>query len=118
MSDSATVLVIDDSAVITTAARAILGRAGYEVVLAGTRADGLAAAREHVPDVVLLDAMLPDAEPEDAADTIGALREAGVRRVLMCSGLEDSELPDADGRVPKPCAADRLLAAVAEAVRA
>ena len=116
MGSTATVLVIDDSAVITTTARVILDRAGYAVLHAATRADGLAVAREHAPVVVLLDAVLPDADAEDAEDTIRALRDAGVRRVLMCSGLDDSELPEADGRVPKPLAADRLLAAVGEAV--
>ena len=116
MSAPSSVLVIDDSAVITMTARAILGRAGYEVLLAGTRADGLAAARRHAPDVVLLDAVLPDADETHAEETVRALREAGAGRVLMCSGLDASELPPADGHLAKPFAADRLLAAVAEAV--
>jgi CheY-like chemotaxis protein len=116
MSAPATVLVIDDSAVITMTARAILARAGHHVLLAGTRAEGLATAREHAPDVVLLDAVLPDADETHAEETVRALREAGAGRVLMCSGLDASELPAADGHVAKPLAADRLLAAVAGAV--
>ena len=116
MSAPATVLVIDDSAVITMTARAILGRAGHNVVSAGTRADGLAAAREHAPDVVLLDAVLPDGDETHAEETVRALREAGARRVLMCSGLDASALPAADGHVAKPFVPDRLLDAVAGAV--
>lgn len=65
----ARVLVIDDDPDVSLLARLQLEGAGFEVVEAGTAADGLALARDAAPDVVLLDWMLPD------GDGMGVLAE-------------------------------------------
>ncbi|MGB7293976.1 MAG: response regulator [Candidatus Aminicenantales bacterium] len=49
------VLVIDQDIVFAHDCEARLRQAGYDVILAPTAAEGLRAAREHVPDVILLD---------------------------------------------------------------
>ena len=53
------VLVIDDEAPIRLLCRVNLEAEGMEVIEAGDGPSGLAAAREHSPDVVLLDVMMP-----------------------------------------------------------
>jgi two-component system phosphate regulon response regulator PhoB len=56
----ARVLVIDDELDLREVLRYNLGSAGHDVTLAETGAQGLALARAEIPDVVLLDLMLPD----------------------------------------------------------
>jgi DNA-binding response OmpR family regulator len=53
------VLVIDDEPPIRLLCRVNLEAEGMEVVEAGDGPKGLAAAREQLPDVILLDVMMP-----------------------------------------------------------
>jgi len=53
------VLVIDDEAPIRLLCRVNLEAEGMEVLEAADGPSGLAEAREHAPDVVLLDVMMP-----------------------------------------------------------
>jgi two-component system alkaline phosphatase synthesis response regulator PhoP len=53
------VLVIDDEAPIRLLCRVNLEAEGMDVVEAGDGPSGLAAAKEHRPDVILLDVMMP-----------------------------------------------------------
>lgn len=53
-------LVIDDSSVIRKVARVLLNSLGYEVIEAGSGADGIAACAAQMPDAILLDWDLPD----------------------------------------------------------
>ncbi|HEU5394177.1 MAG TPA: sigma-54 dependent transcriptional regulator, partial [Candidatus Methylomirabilis sp.] len=55
-----TLLIIDDERTIRLSLRHHFQKKGFRVVEAGTAAQGLAAAAEHGPDVVLLDLKLPD----------------------------------------------------------
>lgn len=54
------ILVVDDQLLCRMILRAGLGEACYDTLLAGTAAEGLALATEHLPDLVLLDYNLPD----------------------------------------------------------
>src|SRR3990170_1575038 len=54
-----TVLVVDDEEAIAEAVRARLQSEGLNVVVAGDGAGALELARQHRPDVVVLDLMLP-----------------------------------------------------------
>jgi CheY-like chemotaxis protein len=56
---SATVLLIEDSKFIRVTSQRELMRAGYSVVMAADGEQGLRMARENMPDVILLDMMLP-----------------------------------------------------------
>jgi two-component system nitrogen regulation response regulator GlnG len=55
-----TLLVIDDEESVRYSFRRVFGNEGVAVLTAATAADGLARAREHNPDVVVLDLQLPD----------------------------------------------------------
>jgi len=55
-----TLLIIDDERTIRLSMRHHFEKKGFRVVEAGNAAQGLAAAAEHGPDVVLLDLKLPD----------------------------------------------------------
>ena len=56
---SASVLIIDDQPFFTTMLRGSLEQQGFRVLVANSGPDGLALAKKHVPDVVLLDIEMP-----------------------------------------------------------
>lgn len=58
-SDMKTILVMDDSSATRTMLQAILTAQGYQAVLARNCTEGFAAIEQCVPDLVLLDLMMP-----------------------------------------------------------
>lgn len=58
--ESKTVLIVEDDPASLDIFETILRYGGYEVVTAQTGADGLARARELLPDAVVVDIGLPD----------------------------------------------------------
>jgi CheY-like chemotaxis protein len=56
---SAKVLLIDDSKFLRRANELALSRHGYSVLVAADGEEGLRVAREKIPDVIVLDLMLP-----------------------------------------------------------
>jgi DNA-binding response OmpR family regulator len=69
----ARVMVVDDDPDIRVSLEEALKMAGYEVDSAGNGAAALAICREHCPDLVLLDQMMPDI---DGLEVCRRLREA------------------------------------------
>lgn len=53
------VLIVDDSPTETYAFQGMLEKHGYEVLTADNGADGVALARQELPDVVLMDIVMP-----------------------------------------------------------
>ena len=60
MNKTTSILVVDDDPAILKIYSEILRAEGYEVWEASTGQEGLQAARERRPDLVLLDVMLPE----------------------------------------------------------
>jgi len=56
---SVSVLVIDDQPFFTNMLRGVLEQQGFRVLVANSGSDGLASAKQHVPDVILLDIEMP-----------------------------------------------------------
>jgi twitching motility two-component system response regulator PilH len=55
----ARILVVDDSPTETEAFRTVLEKNGHEVLNAENGADGVAVARQELPDLVLMDIVMP-----------------------------------------------------------
>ncbi|MBW1990373.1 MAG: diguanylate cyclase [Deltaproteobacteria bacterium] len=55
----ATILVIDDSRLVAHVAKNILTKKGHEVLLASDGAEGLELAKSKMPDLILLDLIMP-----------------------------------------------------------
>jgi two-component system cell cycle response regulator DivK len=66
------VLIVDDSDLNRKLARDLLHAAGLSTLEAGTGAEGVALADEHVPDVVLMDLRLPDMDGTEAVRRLRA----------------------------------------------
>ena len=114
------ILVIDDEEAIRLFLAATLEDEGYEVVTAGTGGEGLALAKERVPDLVLLDLMLPDMS---GIQVLGGLKSAMPHIcVVMITAYRETDTAvqamklDAFDYVNKPINLDRLLKVVAKAL--
>lgn len=118
---SGRVLLIEDEPNIATAISFLLGRAGWRVSTHSDGATALEAVARHLPDVVVLDVMLPG---RSGFDVLGGIRE-GVGEVpadvpvlmLTAKGqTKDRERAAALGAtrfMTKPFSNQELVAAVA-----
>lgn len=61
------VLIVDDNERNRRLARDVLLAAGFRTLEAGSGAEGVAVATEHLPNVVLMDIRLPDMNGTEAA---------------------------------------------------
>jgi len=109
------ILVIDDEPKIVDFIRRGLIYEGYTVDVAYDGPGGLAQARDHPPDLVILDVMLPDL---DGLEVCRRLRAASQVPILMLTARD--AVPDrvaglnagADDYLVKPFAFDELLARI------
>jgi two-component system KDP operon response regulator KdpE len=114
------VLVVDDEPQILRALRINLQARKYDVVVAASGTEALAAAASAPPDLVLLDLGLPDL---DGVQVIEGLRGWTSAPIIVLSGRSDSgdkvKALDAgaDDYVTKPFAMDELLARIRAATR-
>lgn len=113
-------LVIDDDQKLCRLIREYLEPMGYEVALAHTGPDGLAAARADAFAAVLLDVMLPGM---DGFEVLKALRQHSTVPVLMLTARGDEsdrivglEL-GADDYLPKTFSTRELLARLRAVIR-
>ena len=88
------VLVVDDNDRNRKLALDVLAAAGFRTFGAGTAAQGISLAREHVPDVILMDLRLPDMDGVDATRQLAAQERTAVIPVVAMSaspleGIED-----------------------------
>jgi two-component system, OmpR family, KDP operon response regulator KdpE len=117
---AARVLIIEDEPALLRALRINLRARGYDVATAAAGAEGLAAARRHPPDVVLLDLGLPDI---DGGEVIRELRGWSRAPVIVLSGRAGSGDKigaldaGADDYVTKPFDMEELLARLRAALR-
>ena len=56
------ILVIEDQPVMRKNIAFILEMEGYQVVIAADGMEGIALAKEHLPDIILSDIMMPGAD--------------------------------------------------------
>ena len=115
-----TVLVIDDELQIRRLLRVCLESNNYRVLEASSGQEGLAAAAQHRPDVVVLDLGLPDL---DGVAVLKRLREWSRVPVVVLSvrEREDDKIKaldhGADDYITKPFGTGELLARLRVAMR-
>ncbi len=85
------VLIIDDDPVIHRLFSSILEHLGCQPIVAGTGAEGIQLARDHLPQLIILDYVMPDM---DGLNTLSILKEREETKaipVLMATGHLDDE---------------------------
>jgi PAS domain S-box-containing protein len=124
MTDVPLILVVDDNLPLQRAAVQVLSQAGYRT---GTADDGQAAlrlARSEKPDLILLEAALPDVSSLDVCRQIKADPALTGCLIIMLSstrvdspGQVASLASGADGYIARPIPDDELLAHVHDLLR-
>jgi CheY-like chemotaxis protein len=114
------ILVIDDEAYARQLVRALLERAGYEVLTASSADEGLRMMRENRPDMVTVDLMMPvrsglDLLSEKLTDPdIQPIPSLVLSAVGLNADLERAIALGARGALSKPFSQHQLLEAVLE----
>lgn len=85
--DDALVLIVDDDERNLKLARDVLRAAGLRTLEAGSGAEAIALAAEHLPDLVLMDLRLPDMEGTEAARRLSDGARTGGIPVVALSAL-------------------------------
>lgn len=94
MTKDSIVLVIDDDPITQKQIQLCLGKEGYRVISASNAQEGLTLYQSHPPDLILLDAVMPDVDGFDCCQEI--LKQPGAEHIpiLMITGLEDKHSID------------------------
>jgi len=112
------VLVIDDSLMLLSFVKEILSEANYQVTTAATAEEGLVSAGRNVPDLVLLDYVLPDMKGDEVCRHLSQNPATGNVRIVYMSGfgadLKHDQISKANviGSLNKPFTSDLLLKTV------
>ncbi len=114
------VLIVDDEEGIRESLSGILEDEGYDVLTASSGEEALAAARDHMPDIVFLDVWLPEM---DGIETLSKLKETDVGiPVIMISGHGNIEIAVKATRLgaydflEKPLSLEKVLIAAKRAL--
>jgi DNA-binding response OmpR family regulator len=117
------VLVVDDEKDLVDLISYNLARGGYEVLTAYDGKDALEIAQREVPDLVVLDLMLPGLDGTEVARRLKAdSRTAGVPIVMLTAKGEETDVVvgltiGADDYVTKPFSMKILLARINTVLR-
>ena len=88
------ILVVDDDPTVTNVLRRGLSYEGYRVDTAANGRQALTAARDHTPDLVILDVMLPEL---DGFDVLERLRRADGTMPIMMLTARDGTVDQVTG---------------------
>jgi DNA-binding response OmpR family regulator len=112
------VLVIDDSLMLLSFVKEILTEANYEAVTAATAEEGLAAAANDPPDLILLDYVLPDMKGDEVCQRLTDNAVTASVPIVYMSGfgsdLQPDQIKNANviGSLNKPFTSDLLIKTV------
>lgn len=114
------VLVVDDSPDILSIVQRGLQRRGYEVTTAADGEAALKACSRNLPDLVILDLLLPDVDGIDLCYQLQELAEVPVIMLTSRDGVSDRVeglRAGADDYVVKPFAMEELAARIEAVLR-
>ncbi|NTU79972.1 MAG: response regulator [Chloroflexales bacterium] len=91
MATPATILIVDDDEGSRELVVFALEGNGYRLLVAETGADALALARSHLPDLVLLDVMMPGMDGYEVCRSLRHTMRTAEMPIVMITALDDRE---------------------------
>ncbi|HSO26592.1 MAG TPA: response regulator [Anaerolineales bacterium] len=117
------IVYIEDEQEMIDLVRLILSRKGFEVLGAGGGREGLDMVREHLPDLVLLDLMMPDMDGWDVYQQMKADDRTRQIPVIVITAKAQSidkvlglHIAKVDDYISKPFSPKELLQSVEKVI--
>lgn len=114
-----TVLIIEDNADIRENACEMLELEGYKTLSAPDGKAGIASARQHKPDIILCDIMMPEADGYEVYDTLKTdAATAHIPFIFLTASVQKKDIETglgmgADGYIKKPFEAEEFFDTIA-----
>lgn len=90
MRNPALILIADDNATNVDILQTRLDSQGYEIITAADGAEALAAAREHLPDLILLDIMMPNIDGIEVCRQLKADESLPFMPIILVTAKADT----------------------------
>jgi len=109
------ILVVDDEVELVKVIRLRLKKEGYEIITAYDGEEGINKAKENIPDLMLLDIMMPKLSGHEVCGELKSDEKyKGIKIIIVTAkgGSEDERMArrlGADDYVTKPFSMDDLL---------
>lgn len=113
------ILIVDDCKDNQLLMKIFLKSQGYEVLSALSGKEGLRKAEKHVPDLILLDMMMPDLSGLEVLRKLKASTLLSDTPVMLCTAnlhLDLNQVLQADAVCPKPFNLDYLLTRIEDII--
>lgn len=108
-------MIVDNSSVIRKVASRILSGSGMAVQEAATASDALAMCADYIPDIVIVDARLPDMASEELIRRLATLDPGFKPQIILCltefdvGAIMRARRAGAKGHMMKPFNRSQLL---------
>ena len=113
--DQRTLLVIDDNQGIVELLNRFLATYNFQVISASSGVVGIDLSRNNLPDVIILDVMMPDMDGWEVLQRLQSYPETEHIPIVVCSVLADDELAyslGASSTIAKPVTEENIVGAL------
>jgi CheY-like chemotaxis protein len=117
------VLIIEDNLEILENTVEILELEGYATITASNGLEGIQQAQQHLPDIILCDIMMPEADGYEVLRTLKSSPEtADIPFIYLTASVERKEVQagfdmGAKGYIRKPFDSDELFKTIEDCVK-
>jgi CheY-like chemotaxis protein len=118
----AKILIADDSDMMRKVAKVSLEKGGHQVIEAGNGNEAVTLAKQEMPQLILLDAEMPEMDGWEASKALKADAQTSAIPILICTGHDLSDEGDllkesgVSGYITKPYNPSRMLAKIQEVI--